>query len=66
MTYNKFVWMIIFALGPAHEVYAYVDPGSGSLLFQLLIAGILGAALTVKSWWRKVRNVFTQRDTQEK
>lgn len=27
----------------------YIDPGSGSLFFQLLIAGVAGAALTMKN-----------------
>jgi hypothetical protein len=33
---------------PAH---AYIDPLSGSIVFQVLIAGILGALLTVRRWW---------------
>ena len=33
---------------PAH---AYIDPLSGSIVFQVLIAGLLGALLTVRRWW---------------
>jgi hypothetical protein len=33
---------------------AYVDPGSGSLLLQVLIAGILGFAFTARLYWGKL------------
>lgn len=39
--------------------YAYLDPGSGSYLLQLLIAGLLAASFTVKSFWRNVLGFFT-------
>ena len=30
----------------AHEAHAYVDPGTGSYVFQMLIAGLVGALAT--------------------
>ena len=36
---------------PAH---AYIDPLSGSIVFQVIIAGALGALLTVRRWWASV------------
>lgn len=35
--------------------YAYLDPGAGSLVVQLLVAGLLGAALAIKLFWRRIR-----------
>jgi hypothetical protein len=32
----------------------YVDPQAGSIIFQVLVAGLLGAAFTVKRWWAQV------------
>ncbi|MGH7630926.1 MAG: hypothetical protein ACREOF_16390 [Gemmatimonadales bacterium] len=32
----------------------YVDPQAGSILFQVMVAGLLGAAFTVKRWWFQV------------
>lgn len=32
-------------------VLAYIDPMSGSVVFQVVVAGILGALLTVRRWW---------------
>lgn len=32
----------------------YLDPGSGSLLLQVLMAVVLGAGVTIKLYWRKI------------
>lgn len=37
---------------PAH---AYLDPGTGSVILQVVLAGILGAVFTLKSYWRAVK-----------
>lgn len=36
----------------------YVDPGTGSFLLQLLIAGILGGAFAIKMGWRRICQFF--------
>jgi hypothetical protein len=36
----------------------YVDPGSGSYLIQLIIAGVVGALFYFKNLWWKVRAFF--------
>ncbi|MBV6633304.1 MAG: hypothetical protein KI792_09795 [Alphaproteobacteria bacterium] len=41
--------------GPA---YAYIDPGTGTLLLQLLIAAIATGLATVKLWYYKVVSLF--------
>ena len=33
----------------------YLDPGSGSYLFQVAMAGLLGAAFAVKSNWERIK-----------
>ena len=39
----------------AQEAHAYIDPGSGSVLLQVLIAGLLAAAFTLKTFWGNVK-----------
>jgi hypothetical protein len=34
--------------------FAYLDPGTGNFIFQLLIGGAIGALATIKIWWAKV------------
>jgi hypothetical protein len=35
-------------------VFAYLDPGSGSMLVQLLVGGLAGIAVTAKLYWRRI------------
>ncbi len=36
----------------------YLDPGSGSILIQMLIAAILGAGIFVRSQWARIKKWF--------
>lgn len=40
------------------ELHAYLDPGTGSILIQGLIAGIAAAALIVKTYWYRIKSLF--------
>ena len=40
------------------EILAYIDPGTGSYLFQILIAGIVAAGFTIRLFWRKILRFF--------
>lgn len=47
---------------------AYLDPGSGSFILQLLLATLLGLGFVLKGYWRKLLSLFKRRsddDTQE-
>ena len=37
---------------------AYLDPGTGSLVLQVVLAGIAGALAVVKLYWEKIRGLF--------
>jgi len=53
-----FVVLAVFYLVLTREVYAYLDPGTGSYILQLVIAGILGGLFAVKMFWVKVKSFF--------
>jgi len=38
--------------------HAYLDPGSGSFIFQLLLAALVGAAFLIKVYWTKIKSFF--------
>ena len=44
-----------FALVLPADAFAYLDPGTGSMVFQLAAAAILGGLFTVKLYWRRVK-----------
>ncbi len=37
---------------------AYLDPGSGSFIIQMLLAGLLGIAVAVRIYWKKIIAFF--------
>ncbi|HUR35254.1 MAG TPA: hypothetical protein VM032_15730 [Vicinamibacterales bacterium] len=41
-------------------VFAYLDPGTGSYLLQLALAGALGASYAVKHFWARIKGLFTR------
>ncbi len=45
---------------------AYVDPGSGSFVFQALIAFFMAAGLSAKMFWRRIKGFFTKRTAHHK
>jgi hypothetical protein len=40
---------------------AYLDPGSGSFLLQILLAAILGGGVLIKIYWRKLKALFSRK-----
>lgn len=38
--------------------HLYLDPGSGSFLFQLLIAALIGAGIALRAYWGKIKGLF--------
>jgi len=38
------------------DAYAYLDPGTGSIILQALIAGVAGSLFVVKAYWYKLRS----------
>jgi hypothetical protein len=45
----------------ATNAHAYLDPGSGSLIIQALIAGFLGASFYIATSWKKIKAYFQNR-----
>ena len=41
---------------------AYIDPGTGSFVLQMIIGGVAGAFVTVKLFWGRIRARFRKRD----
>ena len=48
------------------NAYAYLDPGTGSMLLQGLIAGLMGALYTIKIYWARIKSFFGRSKNDEK
>lgn len=44
--------------GPLHKPLAYLDPGSGSFILQILLASLLAGMLFFKNFWRGLFGKF--------
>jgi len=42
-------------------VHAYLDPGTGSYVFQILIASVIGGTVVFKSSWSKIVELFRRK-----
>jgi hypothetical protein len=47
------------ALLTAAPAYAYVDPGTGSMLVQLVTGGVAGALVLARLYWRRLKDKLT-------
>jgi hypothetical protein len=41
--------------------HAYLDPGTGSIILQVLLGGVAGLALAFKLYWQKLVSMFSFR-----
>jgi hypothetical protein len=58
-----FGYLFLISIPSAH---AYIDPGSGSYLFQVLIGGLLAGAVAVKLSWKRAWTLLTRRSSSRK
>lgn len=64
------LFTIVFFLA-AHPAHAYLDPGTGSYVLQILAAALFGGMFALKTWWREIRHfvssvVLRKETTSEK
>ena len=53
-----FLWPSFILFGLGDSALAYIDPGSGSMLLQLLLGGIAGVGVVLKLYWRQFIGLF--------
>ena len=64
---RKLTWgavlIALLVVGPfALPAQAYVDPGTGSFIFQAAIGAALAAGVAIKVFWKRITGVFTRKD----
>ena len=52
-------FLVIWVLAVPGRAMAYLDPGTGSYLFQILIAALVGGLFAVKLFWGKIAAFFS-------
>lgn len=60
MSYGSTLAAALLALCFPLPAWAYLDPGTGSIILQGIIAGVAVAGLTIKTYWYKLKSLFGQ------
>lgn len=42
------------------DAEAYLDPGTGSFIFQTAIAMVAGSLFVLKTYWRRIKTLFSR------
>ena len=61
-----FVVFFLLCLVLSRKAYAYIDPGTGSYIFQMMIAFFVGGLFAIKVFWRKIKGFFGQLSSKER
>jgi len=55
----KFILFLMpIQLALIRDAYAYLDPATGSMIFQAIIAAVVGVAAIVKLYWYRLKAFF--------
>ena len=49
-------WMMLFVSTP--PAFAYIDPGSGGMMMQLLLGGVAGVTVLIRLYWQRLTTFF--------
>jgi len=47
------------------DAYAYIDPGSGSIILQAVVGALIGVGITVKIYWYKIKEKLSKIKSSE-
>lgn len=60
----KLITFIFLLAFPSYS-FAYLDPGSASMIIQGLIAGIASVATVIGLYWHKIKSYFSKKDDDD-
>ena len=53
--------VFIFSQFFISNAYAYIDPGSMTVVFALILGVLVGAGMTIKLYWIKLKNKLSRK-----
>jgi len=64
LKYRQGILPLIFGISLLHvftisDAYAYIDPGTGSLVIQVILGALVGVGITVKIYWYKLKGFIS-------
>ncbi|EMS79535.1 LPXTG cell wall anchor domain-containing protein [Desulfotignum phosphitoxidans] len=62
---SAFGIILVEAAFPLESAFAYLDPGTGSMMLQALIAGFVAIGVTGGIYWRRFKKFFTRNKKED-
>lgn len=61
--HTRVLLIVVLAFYPFVPAWAYLDPGTGSMLLQMLLGGIAGGIVVIKLYWQRFKNLFKKKSS---
>ena len=55
-----FILTLLFGEIFVSDAYAYLDPGTGSLVIQMLVGALAGVGITLKVFWHRIKEKLSR------
>jgi hypothetical protein len=59
------IFLFVFGELFISNAFAYIDPGTGSMIFQSLIGVLVGAVIVLKVYWTKIKLAILDRKSNK-
>jgi len=56
---------LIFIIFINNKAFAYLDPGTGSIILQGILGAIAAGATYCSIYWQKIKNFFNKKDKEK-
>lgn len=56
---NSIVVAAIISVASSEPAFAYIDPGTGSMILQGIIGGVAGGLFIMRTYWARVVSFFS-------
>jgi hypothetical protein len=54
----RLLLIVALQLSLSRNACAYLDPGTGSYVFQVLVAAVIGGLFAIKMFWQRIKHFF--------
>jgi hypothetical protein len=61
-----FSWVFAATVASTTSAYAYLDPGTGSIILQAAIGGIVAGLTVVTTYWQKLKTKISEIASRKK
>jgi len=59
------VFAFLLVVASTQDAYAYVDPGTGSYVIQLIIAALVGVGFAIRIYWGRIKGFLSRSPSGE-